>query len=460
MIELKEEFVALMRETLGAEEAEGLAAALETEPVTGVRLNPRKGMYGNVPGLTGEPVSWCREGLVPCPRPRFTLMPEWHGGLFYVQEPSSMVLAEVVRRLAALLGREGLRYLDTCAAPGGKTTAAIGALPPDSFVTANEFVPSRAAILYENLARWGAPNTAVCQGDTAAFGKMRDSFDIVAVDAPCSGEGMMRKDEEARRQWSESLTRQCAALQREIAGNAWKALRPGGFLIYSTCTFNRTENEDMLRYIADELGGESVDTGIGRECGIPGSLDSDLHAMRFMPHRTCGEGLFMGVMRKPGEYGGETGRRSRDKGRKKPAQAMPRELPGLLAEPDGYVFGQGHDGCWQAIPKAHADLVAALGQATRLMSAGVRAGMPKGRDFAPDAALALSTAMSPEAYPHVETDLETALSYLRGEAVTLPAGTPRGVVVMTHAGIPLGFAKNLGNRANNMYPQAWRIRHL
>ena len=473
MIELKEEFVALVRDMLGCEEGAALVAALDSEPVTGVRFNPRKfGAPGDdvsgsgtarfADGLfaDGRRVDWCREGLVLGTRPQFTLMPEWHGGLFYVQEPSSMVIGEVVRRLASRLGHEGLRYLDMCAAPGGKTTAALGALPDDAFVVANEFVPSRANILCENLAKWGSPNSAVCCGDTSAFRKMRECFDIVAVDAPCSGEGMMRKDEEARRQWNEGLVRQCAALQREIVNNAWEALRPGGYLIYSTCTFNRTEDEEMLHYIADELGGESMDTGVVSDFSVPGSLNPDLHAMRFMPHRTCGEGLFMGVMRKPGETGISIPKKNKGKGKKSVAQTMPKELPGLIAEPEKYVFGTCRDGDWRAITKEHTDLVETLERNAKVLNAGIRLGTLKGKSFVPDAALALSSALAPGAFPRMEIDLETALAYLRREAITLPAGTPLGVVLITYSGIALGFAKNLGNRANNMYPQHWRIRHL
>ena len=472
MIELKEEFVALVREMLGCEEGAALVAALDSEPVTGVRFNPRKcsdisdivagGLFAD-----GRRVDWCREGLALGTRPQFTLMPEWHGGLFYVQEPASMVIGEVVRRLASRLyqgdsrlGRGGLRYLDLCAAPGGKTTAALGALPDDAFVVANEFVPTRANILCENLAKWGSPNTAVCCGDTSVFRQMRECFDIVAVDAPCSGEGMMRKDEEARRQWSEGLVRQCAALQREIVNNAWEALRPGGYLIYSTCTFNRTEDEEMLRYLVDELGGESIDTDIGSDFGVPGSLDPHLHALRFMPHRTCGEGLFMGVMRKPGERGISMPKKNKSKGKKSMAQAMPKELPGLIAEPEKYVFGTGRDGDWRAIAREHLDLVELLEKNAKVLNAGIRLGTPKGKSFVPDAALALSSALAPEAFPSVEIDLETALAYLRREAITLPAGTPQGIALIAYSGIALGFAKNLGTRANNMYPQHWRIRHL
>lgn len=459
MIGIKEEFGSLLRETLGDVEGAALVAALDTEAVTGVRLNARKA--GEWPSeIDGEDVPWCAQGLVLHSRPQFTLMPEWHGGLFYVQEPASMVVGEVARRLAERLGNGPIRYLDGCAAPGGKTTAVLSALPDDAFVVANEFVPARANILSENISKWGAANAAVCNGDTKVFRKLRRAFDIVAVDAPCSGEGMMRKDEEARRQWSEGLVAQCAALQREILDNVWEALKPGGFLIYSTCTFNRTEDEDMLHYIVEELGGESVDTGLADEFGIPGSIDPSLHAVRFMPHRTCGEGLFLGVVRKAGEYAPETRKTRTPKGNKGKGAAVPLQLTALLKEPEKMTFSQRPDECWQGVPAPHADLVRELEQATRIVTAGVRLGTVKGKSRVPDSTLALSTSLREDAFPRVEVTLETALNYLRRQAVALPAESPRGITLLTYRGAALGFVKNLGNRANNMYPQHWRIRHL
>lgn len=469
MTAFQERFLAVMRSTLGTDEAAALAAALDSEPITAVRFNTRKAAVSDCVREAifpaGKPVAWCRDGLVLGSRPQFTLMPEWHGGLFYVQEPASMVIGEVVRRLCGRIGRSDIRYLDTCAAPGGKTTAALSALPDEAFVVANEFVPSRANILLENLTKWGAPNVGVTCGDTAAFRKLPVAFDIVAVDAPCSGEGMMRKDEEARRQWSEGLVKQCAALQREIVENAWTALRPGGYLIYSTCTFNRSEDEEILRYIVEGLGGESIDTGIGSDFDIPGAIVPGLHALRFMPHRTCGEGLFMGVMRKPGEALPDTSKANnaskanKKKGKKKADAKAPDLLPRLLENPESFYFSQSAAAVWYAVPREHAEFVAALEGAARVMSAGVALGQAKGKDFIPDPALALSTSAS-ETFQKVDVDLATALNYLRREAVTLPADTPRGYVTVCYRGLPLGFMKHLGNRSNNLYPQHWRIRNL
>lgn len=295
---IPEGFVAEMQELLGADEAGRLVVALQTEPVVGVRLNPLKPC--ELPAaLEGERVPWCPEGRYLQGRPQFTLMPQLHAGGFYVQDPSSMIVAEVVRRLAAEIGRP-MTALDACAAPGGKTTALLSALPEGSRLVANEFDPRRAQILVENMVKWGAPNLIVTQGDTARLRGLRQTFDLVLVDAPCSGEGMMRKDPAAREQWSQGLVRSCAAMQEEILDNIWPTLKPGGYLIYSTCTFNRLEDENQaLRLISGE-GAESMNLNMPAEWGIGASREQDLHALRFMPHITRGEGLFLTVLRKPG----------------------------------------------------------------------------------------------------------------------------------------------------------------
>lgn len=445
-----------MRALLDARQADALLQALDIPAVTGVRVNTAKGF-----NIDGQPVAWCRQGRVLGERPQFTLMPEWHAGCFYVQEPASMVISTVVQRLTERIGRPDLRYLDICAAPGGKTTAALAALPAEAFVVANEFVPARAKILVENLIKWGYPNVAVTCGDTGGYRSMRSSFDIVAVDAPCSGEGMMRKEEEARRQWSHALVKQCAELQREILNNAWHALRPGGYLIYSTCTFNRHENEDMLLYAVAELGAESVDLGIAADFCLPTSLEPGIHALRFMPHLTCGEGLFLGVLHKPGST--EARRAAKTKSKKrgcKKGTTISEVITRLLMPGREYAYKQDKAGVWRVIPAGHALLIAELEQSARLLFAGVALGEMKGKDFIPDAALALSTELAPGAFPSVEVEREAALDYLRREAPALPAGTPKGHVLISHNGHPLGFVKNLGNRANNLYPQTWRIRFL
>lgn len=432
-MELPQSFVEEMRTALGPDEASRLCAALSQPPAVGVRLNPAKSAPHLFP--EAEKVPWCPRGRYLAERPQFTLMPEMHAGAFYVQDPSSMIISEAVRRLTT--PDAPVCYLDACAAPGGKITAALAALPRGSMAVANEYVPLRAQILKENIQKWGSPDVIVTQGDTSRLSKLRERFDIVAVDAPCSGEGMMRKDAQAVAQWSPALVDQCAALQRDIISNVWPALKPGGVLIYSTCTFNTRENEQNVRHIIEDYGAEPVNLALPEAWGIPSGLDPDVPALRFMPHRTRGEGLFLCVMRKPGTHEAPDAHKE---------GYVPIALPGQEA---GFLF-----------PQAHLPLLKAVQKQCKVLLAGAEATVPKGRKTAPSPVFPLSTLYDPTSLPAVELSRDEALRYLRREALTLPASAPRGFVAAAHRGLPLGLLNNLGTRANNLYPAAWRIRTL
>ncbi len=432
-------------QTLSGMDSEALLVSLGKSPEVGVRLNGRKRSSVSFDGA--EPVKWCPAGLHLRERPAFTLMPELHSGAFYVQDPSSMIHREIVSRLASAPSV----LVDFCAAPGGKTTAAIDALPDGSVVIANEFESSRVGALKENLTKWGYPHVAITNSPTDAFRALSGQVDIAMVDAPCSGEGMMRKDAEARRQWSVGLVAQCASLQREIVADAVETLRPGGYLVYSTCTFNRVENEDMLDWMAEEFGLDSVDMGFPEEWGIPGGL-SGRPAYRFMPHKTRGEGLFVGVMRKPEGSAAASHRKIRFNQRGL-------GLPGtdLVHSPESYLFSA-YGNVLKAASPLLCSLLDMLPKKTRIVASGVDIGERKGKDFIPSAALALSNAYRRGALPEVEVSYEEAVAYLRREPVALPPDVPRGICLVCYGGLPLGWVKNIGNRANNLYPQSWRIR--
>ncbi|MDE7375952.1 MAG: rRNA cytosine-C5-methyltransferase [Muribaculaceae bacterium] len=418
-----------------------LAQSLLEPPAVSVRVNPAKGQTAR-----GEQVPWCADGCYLDERPRFTFDPAMHQGLYYVQDASSMAIAAVVRELAD--GRPQ-RYLDACAAPGGKTTAAISALPEGSFVLANEYDFRRAEILAENVAKWGSPDCAVSRGDTRRLAKLKGMFDIVAVDAPCSGEGMMRKDPQAVEQWSPALVSQCAATQREILANVWQALRPGGYLIYSTCTFNLQENEENLAWLVDEFDAEPVTVNaLEPYAEICHGIGTTLPCYRFLPGRVRGEGLFLAVVRKLQNVGL---RHSAASTKAKPVQ--PRPEAKWLQDSDWRLSPKGDD--LYAVRECHAPILAEMEKALDLISPGLRVATIKGRDAIPSQELALSTALAPDAFPRCEVDRSTAIAYLQRQAITIDA--PKGYVLLTHGGHPLGFVKNLGSRANNLYPKPWRI---
>lgn len=449
-IELPEGFRERILREAGADGAALLEALAATGPVTGIRLNPRK------PADTAEllrgagAVPWCGTAFTLPGRPEFTLDPLFHAGAYYVQDPSSAVHYTIVKRLTED-GRP-VRVLDLCAAPGGKTTAALSALPEGSLLVANEVMPARAAVLAENTAKWGHPATVVTSAQADRFPLLGPLFDLIILDAPCSGEGMMRKEPVAVSQWSERLVESCAALQREIADDAIRALRPGGVLLYSTCTFSRQENEEMVRHFVEEYGMESIGLGLERY-GVPRGW-CDEYCYRFMPHLTRGEGLFVAALRLPGDAPsaplpklGKRGKPLASKG-----------LPQWLAGQESYTPIEAGGGVSMLAPGLAAAVERLQGARIRILRAGVPLGTPKGRDFVPAPELALSTALRHDAFPDVPLGREDALRYLRRDAVALPPSAPRGFVTASYGALRLGFLKNIGNRANNLFPDRWKIK--
>lgn len=455
--ELKPQFEEMLRQLQslpGGEIVNRLADALaRTEPSVAVRVNARK---ADLPAGR-RMVPWAERGFyVDGDRPRFTMDPALHQGRYYVQDASSMVIGQIVKQLSQ--GAGPLVYIDACAAPGGKTTAAIDALPEGSFVIANEYDRHRADALVENVVKWGYADCVVAQGDTSRFRSLRAIADIVAVDAPCSGEGMMRKEQAAVEQWSPGLVEQCARLQRDILDNMWEALRPGGYLIYSTCTFNRSENEDNLQYLVDELGGEPVAIDLPDGCGIASGIATDCPAYRFLPGRVEGEGLFAAVVRKPGDAPREQ--------LPLPRKRKPHSADSLIKSPEDFTVAE-CDGKVVAVSNRWSILVEKLLGSLRLIYVATelceikaaKKGGKKDREpsLVPLQSLALSTILSREAFAAVEVDYPTAVAYLRGEAIRLDS-PEKGYLLLTYGGHPLGFVKNLGNRANNLYPDPWKIR--
>ncbi|MBR5638690.1 MAG: RsmB/NOP family class I SAM-dependent RNA methyltransferase, partial [Muribaculaceae bacterium] len=265
-MKINEDFIRRINNLLLSDEARAMLQSIESgEPVISVRFNDAKGF---VPPAALEMVPWCATGAYLSERPQFTFDPHFHAGSYYVQDASSMFIYHVIKKLIS----KPVNHLDLCAAPGGKTTAALQALPQGSVVVANEIVTPRAQVLRENIIKWGLDNCLVTNDSPKTLGRLENVFDIIAADVPCSGEGMFRKDEEAVSQWSPQLVAQCAARQREILRDIWPALKPGGLLIYSTCTYNLDENEHMAHYIANEMGANFVEVPVEKSWNIAGDL--------------------------------------------------------------------------------------------------------------------------------------------------------------------------------------------
>ena len=456
---LPQAFIERTRQLLGEDQYPQFEEALRIEVPVSIRPNHTK---CDKP-VKGEPVPWASSGMYLENRPTFTFDPLFHAGCYYVQEASSMFVERVLHEYV----EAPVVMLDLCAAPGGKSTLCRSALPEGSLLVANEVMRNRSQILAENLIKWGHPDVIVTNNDPADFTDLTHLFDVILTDVPCSGEGMFRKDPVAVDEWSLENVDICWKRQRRILTDIWPALKPGGLLIYSTCTFNREEDEDNVAWIAKELGAEVLPVAVDEEWGITGNLiGKDFPVYRFLPHKTDGEGFFLAVLRKRGDVCDETPRRFQktsarlDKKKKgkdaKQPLSVPREAKAWLKEADGFELAV-NGAMVEAFPKSFHDIYMVLKQTLRVIHAGITLGEIKGKDLIPHHSLAMSTALA-STFPKAEVTYGQAIAYLRKEGLVLDADVPRGYVLLTYRQVPLGFVKNIGNRANNLYPQEWRIR--
>ena len=375
-MQLPEDFVQLMRAHLGDAQAEALFEGLSQQPTISVRLNPDKTKHLTLNReALGDPVSWCPNAYYLDEHKAFTFDPLFHAGAYYVQDASSMYLAEILRKYLPLES-EGV-FLDLCAAPGGKSTLLASLLPEGSTLISNEPIHRRAQVLAENMQKWGCSGCIVTQNYPEQFSHLTNQFDLILTDVPCSGEGMFRKDPVAISEWSLDNVQQCVTRQRDILRAILPTLRLGGLLIYSTCTFNRFEDEEQVQWLVAEYGLQL------------------LEERHFFPGRDRGEGLYIAALR-------------RTEG----------------TEQTGTTEEKHH-----SLPLKTLNVIADVEQYNQQFEAA-------------DARIELT-------YPQ-------AISYLRHEALHLTA--PRGIVVVTYRDLPLGLAKSVGNRLNNLYPQEWRIR--
>lgn len=452
-MELPLRFVERMKALLGDEEATLLCRALESDEPTSVRLHPLRGAEASHLPLA-EPVPWSEAGHYLTLRPSFTLDVAFHAGAYYVQEASSQFVERLLPPDVA-----GCRLLDMCAAPGGKTTLYATKVGEEGLVVANEIDRKRAQVLCDNVRKWGLGNVAVTSTDAAHLAVMSGWFDVVAVDAPCSGEGMFRKDDRAREEWSEQNVRLCAARQDEILEGAWRALRPGGTLIYSTCTFNCEEDEGTLERFVGRCG-DQIEAAPKVDCdpqwGVVTGCVGPFQTFHFYPHRTKGEGFFAAVARKRSDVS-ESGRLPKPRravvgGVDKPTQ---RELERWVTAPQTMRFGVAGECCygWYA---NQAEAIKRLSELVPVLYSGVAMGQLFKGKLKPDQALAHFVGLNRAAVAVAELSESAALGYLRKQEVSTE-GLSEGLNLICHRGLPLGFAKRIGTRVNNMYPTILRI---
>jgi 16S rRNA C967 or C1407 C5-methylase (RsmB/RsmF family)/NOL1/NOP2/fmu family ribosome biogenesis protein len=428
-----------------------LKETLATPSPVSIRVNEKKYQY-----TSEHAVPWTTTGFYLAERPVFTLDPVFHAGAYYVQEASSMFLEQALRQTVDL--QQPLRVLDLCAAPGGKSTHAVSLLHPDSLLVSNEVIRSRAAILSENMQKWGTPNVVVTNNDPEDFTKLPGFFDVIIADAPCSGEGLFRKDPDAMAEWSENNVQLCSKRQRRIISDIWPCLRENGILIYSTCTYNTLENEENLHWLKQHHDAEFLSLETSPDWGVETIGDHGIRGYRFYPHRVKGEGFFLSVIRKKEaqqEYQFKKTKFVINNSFQAPSKKIQEQLKEWVKEPETKAFIQ-RDQVVQFFPAAQAETIQILAHNLHLVSAGTFMATLKHDKLIPEHAFALSTALN-DIFPSLELTEEQALQYLRKETLSLETHHT-GFSLMKYRGIPLGWGNVLPNRINNLYPAEWRIR--
>jgi len=431
--------------------AENFSKAHQTaESPTSIRLNPFK--PSTIKG--DEKVAWCNEGYYLNSRPSFTFDPLFHAGCYYVQEASSMFIGHILNYINK--EDDGIKVLDLCAAPGGKSTLISSSLKENDLLVANEIIKTRVPVLTDNLTRWGTANTIVSNNDPKDFSKLNGFFDIILVDAPCSGSGMFRKDPDAMNEWSEANVNLCHQRQERILADVYPALKENGYLIYSTCSYSIAENEDILDWLCNEFDLESIRIPIESSWGIveSQSTQNKTWGYRFYPDKVKGEGLFAACLRKKDSDGEVAPAKSKEQ--QKPNFKEIDQVKPYINNADDFFFFKVSDD-WLAIDRQHKESLAILQRYLYIKKSGVRIGKLMGNDMVPDHQLALSLIIDKDEFLQTELTKEQAIQYLRRDNITGLDINDKGWSLMCYEGQSLGWVKLLPNRINNYYPKEIRI---
>ena len=424
-------------------DAEVLVKSLNEPSPVSFRINPFK--WNHEP-LEVAKVSWAEDGYYIEKRPSFTLDPLFHSGCYYPQEASSMFIEQVFRQLIAK--KNQLRVLDLCAAPGGKSTHLSTLIGKDGVLVANEVIKSRACILTETLTKWGIGNVLVTQNDPSDFSRLEGHFDVILVDAPCSGEGMFR-DEIARNNWSEANTNRCAERQKRILNDIWSALKENGTLIYCTCTFNPLENEKIIEWLIENKSAKIILPDIN---AFPEITSINCKGYGFFPNKTKGDGFFLSVLKKK-----ETAKSVKTGKAKITAFKLTTKEKTLIknlsfVSEDNLLKSSNE--IW-ALPCSYNDYNL-LSQNLKIIKPGIKLATIKNNDAIPSHDLAMSKDM-PNEFHKIELDYKEAISFLKRDTLNISAPKPEWII-LKYKGVNLGWAKSTGSRVNNYYPVEWRIR--
>ena len=473
---LPSSFIKSLRGLPGFKEQDFVQAHESPEQVTSIRINEAKTTIGGRRQATDDEhqrifeipfakaelaqsqiispalriIPWCSTGRYLPHRPAFTLHPLFHAGAYYVQEASSMFIEQVLQQTTDL--SQPLNVLDLCAAPGGKSTHLQSLISKHSLLVSNEVIKARASVLTENMTKWGAANVVVTNNDPAHFQRLPHFFDVLVVDAPCSGSGLFRKDPAAIKEWSEENVVLCSQRQQRILADVLPCLQLGGLLIYSTCSYSAAEDEAILQWLAEHAGMESLQLQILPDWGIVETTANNCFGYRFYPDKLQGEGFFIAALRKPGlavpasHFSSKTKQTDTEKRAAAVLQHYLKEEMNFTPEKED----------WLAMPAAVAAHLPVLKKHLYLRKAGINMGRLIRHELLPHHELALSSHVS-ENLATIPLNEAQALQYLRRQDVSIET-SQKGWLLVGYQGYTLGWLKAIGNRINNYYPMEWRIR--
>ena len=428
------------------------------EQVTSIRINPDKTSMVNGewsvihhPPLTIQDcVPWSQYGYYLSQRPSFTFDPLFHAGCYYVQEASSMFLEQMLKQTVDL--SKPLKILDLCAAPGGKSTHIQSLITKDSLLVCNEVIKSRANILKDNIIKWGSDNVVITNNDPKDFSKLENYFDVIVIDAPCSGSGLFKRDEEAMDEWSLNNVALCSQRQQRILADIWPALKSDGILIYSTCSYSKEEDEEILDWIEGQFVVSSLQLKVDKGWNITEVRSKvGAYGYRFWPDKTKGEGFFIGCFRKnEGEETSDMRVKNKieiiTKKEKEIIQPWMVETSNVFIKNNNLVY---------SIPVLLKEDINLLLSVLRVQYSGTIAGELFGEKFAPAHSLAMSNLVQ-KTTAYTELDYEQAIKYLQRKELNVTIKDP-GWQLMKYKGFNLGWVKALSNRINNYYPKELRI---
>ena len=421
---------------------------------TAVRLNSAKPFAATAAvweNITTVP--WCKTGLFLDERPSFTTDPLFHAGAYYVQEASSMFLEMAVQQTCDL--NTSLRVLDLCAAPGGKSTHLLSLLNQDSLLVSNEVIRQRVNVLAENISKWGSASVVVTHNDPAHFQRLPEFFDLIVVDAPCSGSGLFRKDPLAIESWSLANVALCSQRQQRILADVMDSLKPGGILIYSTCSYSVEEDENNADWLLQEMQMEPIKLSVPQNAGIVETASPRSHApgYRFFPDKVAGEGFYLAAFKKKG-----MAKRADVMQVTKDWQTVSKQAIAILqkwVQPNENFSFISWESQLLAVPTTQLNAIQQLQKHLYIRKAGTLAGSIIRDEWIPDHDMALNPLMKIEV-PKISLNKSDSLQYLRRNVFEIETQL-KGWVLVQFEGINLGWIKLLPGRINNYYPKDWRI---